>query len=161
MYSILFVCTANICRSPMASGLFKHKIASLPDADQWKIDSAGTWASEGSPASARSQSLLKDRGIDLEGHLSKSVTSKLLSSFNLILTMERGHKEALQAEFPDLKKRIFLMSEMIDQRFEIRDPYNGTLDDYKQTMQEINHILELGFEKIRTLAQDPVAEPGS
>ena len=135
MYSVLFVCTANICRSPMALGLFKHKVSSLPDASQWKVDSAGTWAAEGEPASARSQVVLSDKGIDLRGHLSKSVTAELLTSFNLILTMERGHKEALQAEFLEIKKRVFLLSEMIDQRYDIRDPYQGTLDDYLETMQ--------------------------
>ncbi len=158
MFSVLFVCTANVCRSPMALGLFRQKIANEPDASLWKLDSAGTWAPEGEPASSKSQFLLKQRGIDLEGHRSKSVNLELLRSNNLILTMERGHKEALRAEFPEIKERVFLMSEMIGQRHDIQDPYAGTLDDYREAMQEIEQILNLGFEKIRTLAQDKLVE---
>ena len=78
MPSILFVCTANVCRSPLALGLFKQKIASEPDASFWKLDSAGTWAPEGEPASAKSHFLLKQRGIDIQDHRSKSVSLELL-----------------------------------------------------------------------------------
>ncbi len=158
MFSVLFVCTANICRSPLALGLLKHKIASEPDAALWKIDSAGTWAPEGEPASGKTQFLLKQRGIDIHDHLSKTVSLKLLRSFNLVLTMERGHEEALRVEFPEIKNRVFLLSEMIGQRYDIQDPYNGTLDDYVVAIQEIERILDLGYEKIRTLAQDPATE---
>ena len=161
MPSVLFVCTANVCRSPIALGLFKHKIASEPDAALWKLDSAGTWAPEGEPASTKSQFLLKQRGIDIQGHRSKSVSLELLRSYNLILTMERGHKEALRSEFPEIKDRVFMMSEMVGQRHDIQDPYNGTLDDYNEAFQEIEGILNLGFEKIRTLAQDQPAKTGS
>lgn len=158
MPSVLFVCTANICRSPIALGLFKHKIANEPDASLWKLDSAGTWVSEGEPASRNSQFLLKKKGIDIQDHRSKSVNLELLRSFNLILTMERGHKEALRSEFPEIKYRVFMISEMVGERYDIQDPYNGTLDDYIEAMEEIERILNLGFEKIRSLAQDRTAE---
>jgi protein-tyrosine-phosphatase len=158
MPSVLFICTANICRSPMALGLFKQKIASDPDVSSWKIDSAGTWAPEGEPASGMSQRLLKNRGIDIQDHQSKSVTLELLRSYNLILTMERGHKEALRTEFPEIKGRVFMISEMIGQSSDIQDPYSGTVDDYLAALQEIERILDQGFEKIRSLAQDCVDE---
>jgi protein-tyrosine-phosphatase len=161
MPSVLFVCTANICRSPLALALFKQKISGAPDANMWKLDSAGTWAPEGEPASGKSQFLLRERGIGIQDHRSKSVSSELLRSFNLILTMERGQKEALQAEFPDIKNRVYMISEMIGQRFDIDDPYNGTLDDYREAMQEIEQILNMGFDKICSLAQDRTDEKGS
>jgi protein-tyrosine phosphatase len=152
MPSVLFVCTANICRSPLALGLFNDKISKEPDASFWKVDSAGTWAPEGESASSKSQLLLEQKGIDIHNHRSKSVSLELLRSFHLILTMERGQKEALQSEFPELKPRIYFLSEMIGQRYDIDDPYNGTLEEYQSTMDEIERILNLGFEKIRSLA---------
>ena len=154
MPSVLFICTANICRSPLAFGLFKHKIENEPEASFWKVDSAGTWAPEGEPASMKSQLLLEQKGIDIHNHRSKSVSLGLLRSHNLVLTMEHGHKEALQSEFPELKNRIFMLSEMIGQRYDIQDPYNGALEDYLRAMEEIERILDLGFEKIHSLAQD-------
>jgi protein-tyrosine-phosphatase len=75
--------------------------------------------------------------------------------------MERGHKEALQAEFPELKNRIFLLSEMIGQLYDIQDPYNSTLEDYQETLDEIDHILNQGFDKIRALAQVGTTEANS
>lgn len=158
MPSVLFVCTANICRSPLAFGLFKQKVAGEPEAALWKIDSAGTWAVEGIPASGKSQFLLGERGIDIQDHRSKCVSKEMLASFNLILTMERGQKEALQAEFPEVKNRVFLISEMIGQSYEIQDPYNGSLEEYRHTMDEIEHILNEGFDRIQFLAQDRKTE---
>ncbi len=161
MPSILFVCTANICRSPLALALFKQKILNEPDVSLWKLDSAGTWASEGEPASGKSQYLLGQKGIDIQEHRSKIINLEMLRSFNLILTMERGHKEALQSEFPEVKTRLFMISEMIGQRYDIQDPYNGTLEDYVEMMEEIEHILDQGFEKIHLLAQDRTTEASS
>jgi protein-tyrosine-phosphatase len=161
MPSILFVCTANICRSPVALALFKQKISNEPDAALWKLDSAGTWAPEGEAASGKSQFLLRGKGIDIQDHRSKSVNLDMLRGFNLILTMEGGQKEALQNEFPEVKSRVFMISEMIGQRYDIQDPYNGTLDDYIEMMGEIEHILDEGFEKILMLAQDRTLEAKS
>ena len=161
MPSILFVCTANICRSPLALALFKQKILNEPDASQWKLDSAGTWAPEGEPASGKSQFLLGQKGINIQDHRSKIVNIEMLSSFNLILTMERGHKEALQNEFPAIKSKVFMLSEMIGLHYDIQDPYNGTLDDYVEMMEEIEYILDEGFEKIQMLAQDRTIETSS
>lgn len=154
MPSVLFICTANICRSPMAFGLFLQKIANEPDSSLWKIDSAGTWAVEGIPASGKSQFLLGERGIDIHDHRSKCVSREMLSAFNLILTMERGQKEALQAEFPEIRTRVFMLSEMIDQSYDIQDPFNGSLDEYREAFGDIENILNEGFDKIRSLAQD-------
>lgn len=154
MPSVLFVCTANICRSPLAFGLFRQKVANEPDAPLWRVDSAGTWAVEGIPASGKSQFLLGERGIDIQDHRSKSVSKEMLVSFNLILTMEHNQKEALQAEFPEVKNRVFVISEMIGQSYDIEDPYNSSLEEYRRAMDEIEHILDEGFDRIQFLAQD-------
>jgi len=161
MPSILFVCTANICRSPLALALFRQKISNDPDASLWRLDSAGTWAPEGEPASGKSQYLLSQKGINIQNHRSKIVNPEMLRSFNLILTMERGHKEALQNEFPEIKSKVYMISEMIGKRYDIQDPYDGTLADYIKMMEEIEHIFDEGYEKIRKLAQDRAIEASS
>ncbi len=152
MFSILFVCTANICRSPMAMGLLRNMVKD--QADEWTIESAGTWAPEGAPAAQRTQMVLRELGIDLQDHLSRQVNREMLSQFNLILVMERGHKEALQIEFPQIAERVYLLSEMVDANFEIQDPIGMSSSDFMLTRAEISQILTTGLDKISKLAGD-------
>lgn len=151
MLSVLFVCTANICRSPMAMGLWQAKVGS--SAANWRIESAGTWAPEGEQPAAKTLMILKERGIDLQSHHSRIVTEEMLHSFNLILTMEQGHKEAIRAEFPEIADRVYLLTEMIGKHYDINDPIGGSLIDFQDTAQEIDRILTAGFEKICELAE--------
>jgi protein-tyrosine-phosphatase len=78
----------------------------------------------------------------------------LLGQFNLILTMEDNHKEALVAEFPGLARRIFMLSEMSGRKLSINDPIGGELIDYQQCANEIEAWFESGWQKILQLAQD-------
>jgi len=151
MPSILFVCTANICRSPLAMVLFREKVGL--DVDNWRVESAGTWAYDGSPAAEMVRQVLSERGLDISDHRSRMVTKELLSNFDLILTMEQGHMEALKAEFPDLANRVYMLSEVIGQRFDITDPIGGIQYEFEQTAREFERIFDLGFEKILQLIQ--------
>jgi protein-tyrosine phosphatase len=152
MPSVLFVCTANICRSPMAAALFKHKLDKDGQLEKWRVESAGTWARDGYQAATTSQDLLEKQGLSLKEHLSRSITTKLMGQFNLILTMERGQKEALRVEFPEVGDRIFLLTEMIGDCRDIKDPIGGPEEDYQKTIQEIEDILEKGYPRILQLA---------
>lgn len=152
MHSVLFVCTANICRSPMAMGLWQAKIGGA-ESDAWRIGSAGTWTVEGEPATENAIWVMERRGIDLSSHFSRPVTAGMVMGYQLILTMERGHKEALKIEFPQVAERIFLLSEMIGKVFNINDPMGRTLTDFEETANEIDQILKQGFDKISQLSQ--------
>ncbi len=152
MPSVLFVCTANICRSPIASALFRGQIAQRSDAKHWRVASAGVWAMEGSQAARFSRAVVEKRGFDLSSHRAQGVSRELLRRYNLILTMEQGHKEALRAEFPGLADRIFVITEMVERKGDIADPMGGALVDYEDTARELEEILTLGMEKIVSLA---------
>lgn len=152
MRSVLFVCSANICRSPLAMGLFMARLGA--DAAVWRVESAGNWDIEGEPVARNSHMILLERGINLGNHRSRSVNLELLRSFNLILTMEQGHKEALQIEFPDIADRVFLLSEMTGKIYDIQDPIGGYMADFQQTASEFDQIFTQGFEKINQLAED-------
>jgi protein-tyrosine-phosphatase len=136
----------------MAMGLWRNMVRDR--ADEWVIESAGTWAPEGEPAAKRTQLVLNELNIDLHHHASRQVTREMLARFNLILVMERGHKEALQVEFPQVADRVYLLSEMAGDNFEIEDPIGMSAADFIKTRNEISQLLTTGSEKIYRLARN-------
>jgi len=137
----------------MAAAIFRQIVDDLGDGDLWRIDSAGTWGIDGVKASEGTLRVLKSRGIDLSAHASKIVTGSLLESADLILVMEKGHKEALKLEYPHLAGRIFLLSEMIGDETNIEDPIGGPLSAYETTADEIERIMTEGYARIRQLVE--------
>jgi len=149
MPSVLFVCTGNLHRSPIAKYLFKQKVDADPD---WKIASAGTYTRDGLPAPPEVLTILARYGIDARRHRTREVTRPLLESCNLILCMRSNHKEALRAEFPDLAARIYLLSEMAGETTDIEDPIGGPMVEFDVVAREIDSYLTRGFERIVQLA---------
>ena len=152
MPSTLFVCTANICRSPIAMGLLKRMLEDRQVDGDWRIESAGTWGLDGDPAAAGSQAVMNNLGIDISEHRARRVDYDLLWTYDLILTMESGHKEALCMEFPDFSDRIYMLSEMAGEKSDIDDPYGGAYSGYEQAAEDIQSYLEDGFDRIIQLA---------
>jgi protein-tyrosine phosphatase len=154
MHSVLFVCRANLARSPMAVALFRSLVACAGQESLWHIESAGTWAEEGELPAPLASEALKDWGLELVGHRSRCVYRELLQGFRLILVMEKGQKEALRAEFPNLASRVYLLSEMTGIRKDIPDPAGAPLNAYVDIAQQIRHLLVTGFERIEHLARE-------
>jgi len=152
MPKLLFICTANICRSPMAEALFKNKIAGEIDGQDWKIESAGTWADAGIPAANNSRLAMHNRELDIEDHRSQPVNGKMLNTFDLILTMEQRHKETLSIEFPEVSDRIYVITEMIGRSYDIWDPVGASLAEFEITADELEDILTKGYANIKRLA---------
>jgi protein-tyrosine-phosphatase len=159
MNSVLFVCAANICRSPMAMGLLRGKIQAEPG--QWRIESVGVWATPGYQAASNTQLVLEERGLDVSAHRSKQISKEIISQFNLVLVMERGQKEALRAAFPEFARRIYLLTEMIEETGDIADPIGGPLAEFRLTAREIDQILNQGLDRIRLLSGEsaPLPQP--
>ncbi|MEW5868636.1 MAG: low molecular weight protein arginine phosphatase [Chloroflexota bacterium] len=152
MHSVLFVCSANICRSPMAQGLFLARLGG--DIADWRVQSAGVWARDGYSAHANTLSILRDRGVDLSAHRSRQVNLEIMENFKLILTMESGHKEALQAAFPQYAERVYLLTEIVGQQFDIVDPVGGPFIEFEATAGEIDDLLGRGFDRLKELARE-------
>ncbi|GAB4148170.1 MAG: low molecular weight protein arginine phosphatase [Candidatus Promineifilaceae bacterium] len=157
MPHILFVCTANICRSPVAEALLRQKLAAHPDLDDsWTVSSAGTWALVGSPPSLFSQQLLQDRGLDISQKRAQMVTRHLLQEADLILCMSAGHLEALRQEFPESTAKLFLLSEMVGLHYSIADPYGGSLEGYQAMVDELDRLITAGLPRIISLVRPPM-----
>lgn len=142
----------------MAMGLLSS-IVEVPQ--EWKIESAGVRARFGFLAHGYVVSLLNEKGVNISKHISRPITEDLLDEFNLTLVMEVGQKEGIKTAFPTMSHKVFLLSEMIGQRFDIVDPIGGNLVDFQQTAKEIENILNAGYEKICELAKPPSQSPST
>jgi protein arginine phosphatase len=141
----------------MAEAILKKLVAKRPDANEWHIESAGTWAHDGLPAALLSQLMMREIGLDISSHQSKRVTRPLLRHFNLILTMERQQKEGLIVQYKPFEDRIYMLSEMVGKFEDIPDPIGSEYEYYQATAKTLELFLSDGLEKIYQLATLPEA----
>jgi len=109
--SVLFVCTGNTCRSPMAEGLFRKAVEARGD---FEVASAGIAAYPGDPANPETVKFLAGRGVTLGKFASQPVSPELLESATHVFAMTSGHLEALENLFPEFSDKFFLVCEFVE-----------------------------------------------
>lgn len=142
MKRVLFVCTGNTCRSPMAEALLRHHSKGT-----WEVKSAGVYASVGSDASSHAKTALGEKGIAIS-HTSQQVTEDLLHWSDVILTMTSSHQRALLQYHPEMKGKVYTLYEYAEGiNKDISDPYGGTLQVYEGTLSEMEKLIKTLLEK--------------
>ena len=138
---LIFVCTGNTCRSPMAEGLLKHLLG--PDCG-WEISSAGVCAGNGFPASANAVAAMREKGIDIAAHRSTHLSAEQLETADLLVTMTRGHRDAIVAIAPECAGKVFLLKSfgIAQCPTDIYDPVGEALDVYRRVRDEIRAFVE-------------------
>jgi protein-tyrosine phosphatase len=152
MPHILVICTANICRSPAGEAILRDRLQRRGFTD-WTVTSAGTWGLDGRSASQHIVTIMAEQGFDLQNHQAHTITEEMLAEADLVICVESGHVEAIKAEFPRYAEKLFLLSEMIGQRYNISDPYGGPTEGYQRMVQVVENIIDVGIDRIIALAQ--------
>ncbi len=129
---ILFVCTGNICRSPMAEGLMK-KMLSEKGLQSVRVASAGTHALEGHPASGNAVAVMASQAVDITGHRGRQLDNRMLATSDLVLVMEPLHLEFIRYEFTNAIAKTDLLARFhpSGRLSRIEDPYGGPLPEYQ------------------------------
>jgi protein-tyrosine-phosphatase len=127
---ILLVCTGNSCRSVMAAGLLKEMLAGKKG--NFEILTAGTSAVKGAPPTAETVQVMSGKKIDVSGHRSTPLTDEMINHADLILVMEKRHKEFILQRVPEAKDKVELLGEV-----DIPDPITGPLSFYSKVLDII------------------------
>lgn len=153
--AVLFVCTANRIRSPLAEYLLLDLLHARGDCEgPWRVESAGVWAQEGLPVLDPVYEVGLTYGFDLSSHRARAVSSLPLAEFDLILAMERKHAATLHNEFPELRSRVMTVAEALSgYAFDVVDPPGHTARAIRATGRELFGLLSWGFDRLPPLLQ--------
>lgn len=144
MKRILFVCTGNTCRSPLAEHLLKAMAK-----DRYEVKSAGIAAFDGDAAAEHVHQVLREKGITIK-HRAQPVTPELIDWADLVLTMTKQHERILQESFPEQVEKIAALKAYVmeqETNLDVADPFGGSLEVYRQTRNELEELLERLIEK--------------
>lgn len=135
---LLFICTGNTCRSPMAEGLARKMLG-----NSFQVGSAGMEAYGGESASTHALEVLKEQNVDISRHRSRRIRVELMADYDWIIPMTQAQEEALKRLFPQYAEKIRYLGNWGDRKRDVLDPWGGSLAVYRRTAHEIGELLSI------------------
>lgn len=150
MIRILFVCTGNTCRSPMAHLYMQKKVIDSGIQDKYFIDSCGIITCGGEVATLKSIEAMREYEVDMSKHRSKSINDIDIKNYDIILCMTLSHKYNLLNMYKGIENKVFTLKEYVYDNPEdkdIHDPFGLNIDTYKKCAKEIVESVDKLIEK--------------
>ena len=151
---ILVICTANICRSPMAAALLQHALRAQPEPlKSLEVVSAGIAADDGWTVSENSVIALKKVGIDISGHHARALTPRMAGDALVIFCMTEAHRDAILVNVDPPPKHLYLFREFLPAGagHEIADPFGSSIKIYEASRDEMVEAIPSVVEFLRKL----------
>lgn len=144
--SILFVCTGNTCRSPLAAAVARELLHGETPAIA--VESAGTAASPGAHATDHAVQVAREAGLDLTAHRARPLTRALLQQASLVLVMGEGHRQQVRDLQPGTP--VYLLADYAEgSPEEVPDPFGGDLQAYRRSFAHIRRLVERGLRRFQ------------
>ncbi len=154
--NVLFVCTGNTCRSPMAEELADDAAGRSTHLKDMSFQSAGTFACEGTPASPEAVEVMAEVGLNIEKHRAQQFDRELAQWADIILAMEARHIEEMQAMAPDQEDKMHTLlgyAQGIDgypgeSGYDVMDPYREPVEEYRKTRDQIMGAVQKALKRM-------------
>jgi protein-tyrosine phosphatase len=152
---VLLVCMGNICRSPMAEGVLRHRLALLDPPLPVLLDSAGTHGYHaGAPPDPRAQAATLRRGVDIAGLRARRVVAEDFARFDLLLAMDTDNLAALRGlASEELQDKAQLYLEFAGLRGDVPDPYYGGISGFERVLDLVESATDGIVHQLQVLAE--------
>lgn len=146
--SVLFVCTGNICRSPLAEYFFRDYVTKKGDGNRFNIGSAGAYALDGNHATYEAIEAGRQWGLDLKPHHARATNNAMITSSDYILVMTQAHRNWLLQQYPGFENRIYLallfprhLSGEPSDQTDVPDPIGESVGFYLKVLEMLEPVL--------------------
>lgn len=134
---LIFVCTGNTCRSPMAEAIYKN----LEKVSDMKVCSRGLVVLFAEPLNPKAEIVLKKHDLELNNHMAKGLKASDFEENTIVLTMTSGQKKKVQELYPEVNE-VYTIKEFAGEIGDVVDPYGGTLIDYEECYIELGRLVK-------------------